>query len=102
MSNKYKVSNIFEVIVQTGASVLPLISKYKLAGWKYKARDVFLTSLSVFRNQEINTFECFHLLLKLIDILGENQDKSLQNLAVSSPICRERDGKFYFEKAIIV
>ena len=72
----YSVSNIFEVIVQTGASVLPLISKYKLAGWKYKARDVFLTSSPVFRNQEINTFERFHLLLKLIDILGENQDKS--------------------------
>ena len=35
---------------------------------------VFLTSLSVFRNQRINTFECLNLLLKLIHILSENRD----------------------------
>ena len=35
---------------------------------------VFFTSLSVFRNQRINTFECLNLLLKLIHILSENRD----------------------------
>ena len=35
---------------------------------------VFLTSLSVLRNQWMNTLECLNLLLKLIDILGGNRD----------------------------
>ena len=37
----YALSNIVEVIVQTRTSVVPLIFKYKLAGEKYKAREVF-------------------------------------------------------------
>ena len=50
---------ILEVIVQTRVSV--------------EIRS-FLTSLSVFRTQRMNTFECLNLLLKLIDILGESRD----------------------------
>ena len=35
---------------------------------------VFLTSLSVFRNQRMNTFECLNLFLKLNHIQIENRD----------------------------
>ena len=45
----HEVFFCFEVIVQTRVSVLPLISKYRQAGWKYEAHPGVLTSLSVFR-----------------------------------------------------
>ena len=69
-----------DVIVQTRVSVLPLISKYRQLTELIKQVEnmrrsqVFVTSLSVFRNQRMNTFECLNLLLKLINILGENRD----------------------------
>ena len=73
-------NGLTDVIVQTRVSVLPLISKYRQAGWKYEAQQ---SCLSVFRNQKMNTFECLNLLLELIDILGENRDyKSQQNLTL--------------------
>ena len=56
----------FKMQVQTRVSVLTLISKYTHAD--------FLASLSVFRNQRMNTFECLNLHLKLVDILRENRD----------------------------
>ena len=39
-----------------------------------RSRVFLLTSLSVFRNQKMNTYSCLNLLLKLIDILRENRD----------------------------
>ena len=73
------------VIVQTRVSVLPLISKYREAGWKYEAQPSFiLTSLSVFRIQR-NTFECVNFLLKLIDILRENRDCHLGEFGYNLP-----------------
>ena len=38
------------------------------------SQQAFLTGLSVFRNQRMYTFESLNLLLKIIDILGENWD----------------------------
>ena len=65
----------FGEIVQTRVSVLPLISKYRQAGWKYEAQpSFFFASLSGFRNQRMNTFECLNLLLELVHILRENRD----------------------------
>ena len=66
-------SNV-EVIVETRVSVLPLITKYRQAGWKYEVQRSFSTSLSVFINQRMDAFECSNLLFKLIDNLGENRD----------------------------
>ena len=58
--------------VQTRVSVLPLISKYRQAS--SRRSRAFLTILSVFRNQKMNTFECLNLHLKLVHILRENRD----------------------------
>ena len=49
----------------------------KQAAENTRRSQAFLTNswqLSVFRNQRMDTFECLNLLLKFIDILGENRD----------------------------
>jgi hypothetical protein len=55
---KLRMSKVFEVIVQIRVSVLPLISKYNKQVENTRRSRVFLTSLSVFRNQKKNTYEC--------------------------------------------
>ena len=70
-------------LVQTQVSVLPLITDKQIQNTRRS--QVFSTSLSVFRNLRMNTFECLNLLLKLIDILG--LPKSRLKLASPMPLC---------------
>ena len=73
---KYTYSFGLYVIVQTRVSVLPLISKYRQAGWKYETKPTFFNQLVCIEKSEGEHFRVLNLLLKLIYILGENRDYS--------------------------
>ena len=49
-----------EVIVQTRVSVLPLISKYRQAGWKYEAQSSFFNQFLEIRGWTLSSvWTCF-------------------------------------------